>query len=495
MGPVGAEMIATGLNLCIMHDASIAARISERIRSRARRMDCRMSRRMDRPPPPQPTRSPAAESQPLKVVVLCPLEIERRLFRRYAKLPAITIGVGHDAVRRAFAARAQWPYPQPSLVLLVGTSGALSEKYATGSDAIAREVRSDDGRAWISTVAPHASAVVVESSTIVTTPADKRALQLSSGADLVDMESFTFASLAEEAGLRWAVVRGVSDDAHTVCPAEIAQFIDARGHLRVGPICSALLRKPSLFFPLRTLQRNAHRAMRSAAFTADALGCMDAIDLCDATHPLLLYGGSFDPPHVRHASMLAAAMRALHSPCALVVPAALNPLKSSTGASGDLRMRLCRATFTDATMGPVGDVRLCDMELRRGSPSYTIDTVLELGTRHPHLHGSLRMLVGSDSIRTILSWRRWRELLTLAPPAIVLRPPDDASGIAQFLANFGQEHGFPDAPSWLLPLEAVERDSTSMRETIASGERPLGLTDETWHEIQAHELYGFMKPR
>ena len=431
---------------------------------------------------------------PLKVVVLCPLEFERRCFRRYAKLPAVTIGPGANGVRRAFANRAHWPYPNPSLIILVGTAGALNSKFTASSDAVIREVRSLDGRALHSGVDARAHATVVESPTIVASVEDKRALHSASGADLVDMESFTFATFAQNAGLRWAIVRGVSDDANSALPTQCQRFTDARGRSRIGQIFAAIARDPSLLVTLATLGKISHSAMRNAAFTADALGCIDAIDLCSATHPLLLYGGSFDPPHLRHASMLGEAMHALHAPCALVVPAAMNPLKAATPpASSEARLAMCRATFTEEHTATAPEVRISEFELQRAAPSYTIDTVRAMLAQRPHLRGSLRMLLGSDAIRNIAAWKSWRELLTLAPPAIVLRPPDDAASVAQFLHEFAQKEGFPDAPSWLLPLSAVDHASSTIREMLLKGQRPEGLADGTWREITARGLYGIVQ--
>lgn len=446
------------------------------------------------PPPPPPTAVGVA--RPLRVIAICPLAFERRILRRFAKLPTVGAGPGPDGIRRAFSWRADWPFPQPDLVVLVGTAGALNARCIPGSDHLVREVCRPDGSVLVSRVVREADARVVESPLIVSTREAKRALGLATKADLVDLESFAFAECAESAGLRWAIVRGVSDGVDDVLPRECAGFINDAGETRLLRVLRAIALRPRLLVELAQIGRTARRAMRSAAFTTDGLACVDTIELCNPHHPLLLYGGSFDPPHARHASMLADAVRALQAPCALVVPAALNPLKCATPpAPADARIAMCEATFKPIEDRVPVEVRISAAEVSRPGPSYTFDTVQQLLTERPALSGSLRMLLGSDALRDIMRWHRWRELLALVQPAVVVRPPDDHASVTRFLKEFGATQGFADAPTWLLSLPPVELASTEIRRAIAAGMRPAGIAEDAWREISARGLYGFGEVR
>jgi nicotinate-nucleotide adenylyltransferase len=412
---------------------------------------------------------------------------------RFGKLPIVTTGPGAEAMRRAFAARAEWPVRHPRFVVLLGLAGAIDPAIVAGSDHACAEVVDEAHGAppLRSTLVRGASARVVETAAVAATVEDKARLFGMVQAQLVDLESRAFAECAEAAGLRWGVVRGVSDGANDALPAELASFVDARGETRIGRVLAAVARRPALLPELMAVGRVSRSAMRSASFTVDALGARPAIDLCDAAHPLLLYGGSFDPPHERHATMLADAMRALGAPCAIVMPARVNPLKGEAPpADGEARLALCRAAFGALGDGVAGEVRLSRLEIDREGPSYTIDTVSALCGRTPALRGAIRFLVGSDAIRGIDRWHRWRELLGLARPAIVVRPPDTHAAVAGFLDGFGGAHGFADAPSWLLDLAPVDLASTDLRARIAAGERPRGISDAVWREIAARGLYG-----
>jgi nicotinate-nucleotide adenylyltransferase len=426
-------------------------------------------------------------------LVFCPLGFERRAFLRFGKLPVVTTGPGADAIRRAFATRDAWPVRDPGFVVLLGLAGSLDERLAPGSDHACREVVGEDAAtALSSTLFPAATARIVGCADLASTPEEKGRLTRATGAQLVDMESRAFAACAEAAGLRWGIVRGISDGARETLPAELAGFVDARGETSIARVVAALLRRPSLLPALMRIGRTSRRAMRNASFTVDALGARGAIDLCDSRHPLILYGGSFDPPHARHATMLADAMRALRSPAAVVMPARVNPLKGDAPpADGDARLAMCRAAFGALDGETAGEVRLSRLELDREGPSYTIDTVTALCERTPALRGAIRFLVGSDAIRGIERWHRWRELLDLARPAVVVRPPDSHASVAEFLADLGRTHGFADARSWLLDLAPVELASTDLRAQIASGTRPSGISDAVWREIASRGLYGF----
>lgn len=452
----------------------------------------------------------AAESP----LVFCPLGFERRAYRRFGKLPTITTGPGAAAIRHAFAERDRWPVRNPRLVVLLGLAGALDPARRTGAASVVTHVRLAQGRLATAALAHRGGAidepatmppadrrfepsrtVAMECSAPIASPESKRALRAATGAHLVDTECSAFAECAEAARLPWTVVRGISDAAEDALPSEVPSFVDAAGETRIGRVLGAIARRPSLAPELVRLGRASRTAMRAASFLADAHACIPPIELCTPANPLLLYGGSFDPPHARHATLLAEAMRALASPCAILMPAQVNPLKSAAPpAPPDARLAMCRAAVADAMQDAAdafaGEVRLSRLELEREGPSYTVDTVEALIARHWFLAGAVRFLVGSDAIRGIERWSRWRTLLELARPAVVVRPPDARADVERFLDDFARTSGFTDAPSWLLGLPPVDLASTGIRAAIEGGERPEGLSDGVWDEIVARGLYG-----
>ena len=56
---------------------------------------------------------------------------------------------------------------------------------------------------------------------------------------------------------------------------------------------------------------------------------------------LLLYGGTFDPPHNGHLNNLRAAAARVRPDRVVVMPAGLSPFKQSTAAPGSARVEMC----------------------------------------------------------------------------------------------------------------------------------------------------------
>ena len=56
---------------------------------------------------------------------------------------------------------------------------------------------------------------------------------------------------------------------------------------------------------------------------------------------VLLYGGTFDPPHNGHLNNLRAAADRVRPDKVVVMPAGLSPFKQHTSAPGALRLEMC----------------------------------------------------------------------------------------------------------------------------------------------------------
>ena len=55
---------------------------------------------------------------------------------------------------------------------------------------------------------------------------------------------------------------------------------------------------------------------------------------------LLLFGGTFDPPHNGHMALLSACLAAVQPNRALVMPAGVPPHKQASATPGDLRAEM-----------------------------------------------------------------------------------------------------------------------------------------------------------
>lgn len=133
-----------------------------------------------------------------------------------------------------------------------------------------------------------------------------------------------------------------------------------------------------------------------------------------------LYGGSFDPVHLGHLLVAQAAREELGLDRIVFLPAFQSPFKPDRPAtSGTVRLQLLRLALAGCTYGEVDD-----QELKRGGPSYTIDTVRNFRARHPG--DELFYLIGADHTAQLAKWREAAELASLVTFVVIPRPGERA---------------------------------------------------------------------
>jgi nicotinate-nucleotide adenylyltransferase len=121
-----------------------------------------------------------------------------------------------------------------------------------------------------------------------------------------------------------------------------------------------------------------------------------------------IFGGSFNPVHNGHVIMALCAKEAAGLDRVLVMPAASSPHKEAQDSwPADLRVRCLELAF-EGLSGFTIDAR----EIHRGGISYTVDTLEALHEEHPG--DSLHLLMGADSLRSLLMWRAPDRIARLA---------------------------------------------------------------------------------
>jgi len=134
-----------------------------------------------------------------------------------------------------------------------------------------------------------------------------------------------------------------------------------------------------------------------------------------------LLGGTFDPPHCGHVAAGAACVRALELDRLLLVvanePWQKVPLRSITPAAD-------RFAMVEAMAPLVPGAEASRIEIDRGGPSYTADTVDELRADAARRGVSLDLylIVGSDLVAGLDTWERVDDLRAEVTLAVVGRP-------------------------------------------------------------------------
>jgi nicotinate-nucleotide adenylyltransferase len=116
---------------------------------------------------------------------------------------------------------------------------------------------------------------------------------------------------------------------------------------------------------------------------------------------LALYGGSFDPPHVGHVRIVTEALKILPVDRLIIVPASLNPFKTTVRANGLLRYKWLKAIFTDYK-----NVEISDFEIKQNRSIPTIETV----EYYSKLYDEIYLIIGADNLEKLQQWHRFDEL-------------------------------------------------------------------------------------
>lgn len=202
-------------------------------------------------------------------------------------------------------------------------------------------------------------------------------------------------------------------------------------------------------------------------------------EACEGECALGVLGGTFDPIHYGH---LVAAEEARHTfglDIILFIPCG-QPYHKPTPptASAEDRYEMTRLA---AASNPFFEVSR--LEIDRGGPSYTVDTVAALQQARPNC--SLHLILGTDAVEELSTWKRPEELLRQCRVIIVSRPGASWEQAEAALPPAHAEHVHR------LEIPGLDISSTDLRQRAAQG-RPLRylVPDAVEQYIRQHGLYG-----
>ena len=128
----------------------------------------------------------------------------------------------------------------------------------------------------------------------------------------------------------------------------------------------------------------------------------------------VLFGGTFNPVHEGHVSLVRGLAAQPGVAEVVVMPAGRNPFKSDEHLlPSDLRFNM-----VCAALAGLERVRVSNLELERAGPSYSIETLKILIAEQP---GDWRMAMGMDVLEQFATWRSAEEILQLAGLWVVRR--------------------------------------------------------------------------
>jgi nicotinate-nucleotide adenylyltransferase len=158
-----------------------------------------------------------------------------------------------------------------------------------------------------------------------------------------------------------------------------------------------------------------------------------------------LFGGSFNPPHAGHRAASLLAMKRLHLDRIWWLVSPGNPLKDTSQLPP-----MVERVKAAQTVAAHPRIIVTPIEAAIGT-SYSYETIIYLTRRCPGVH--FVWLMGADNFLNFHRWRRWRELTSLVPMAIIDRPG----------STFNPLKG--RASHWLASYRLNERDAKILADT------------------------------
>jgi len=183
-----------------------------------------------------------------------------------------------------------------------------------------------------------------------------------------------------------------------------------------------------------------------------------------------VYGGTFNPVHHGHLILAREAMELLCLDRLLFVPNARSPLRMhEEPAEPGRRLELVRL----AVEGEPG-MKVCDLEIRRGGASYTVETLEALSAEYPGVE--LFFLAGADSLESLDRWVRVERIVQLARVCILPRPGYSRTRALRELARRSPQ--LAQEVELLQSKRRIDISATEIRERLAAGKSIRWLVPE-----------------
>ncbi len=190
-----------------------------------------------------------------------------------------------------------------------------------------------------------------------------------------------------------------------------------------------------------------------------------------------ILGGSFDPIHNGHLAIAKTVLeqRVVHE--VWFMPNLKSKYKEQVASPQD-RLEMLKIATKD-----MENVRVSDLEIKRGTYSYTYDTAMAL----KDLEDKYYFIIGADSFYDLNNWYKSDELLDIANFIIVNRDVLSFSS----LSNQAKFYTFSRGGDYeAVKMDRVDVSSTDIRENLASGKSVDGmLPADVITYIKEKELY------
>jgi nicotinate-nucleotide adenylyltransferase len=186
-----------------------------------------------------------------------------------------------------------------------------------------------------------------------------------------------------------------------------------------------------------------------------------------------LFGGTFDPIHLGHTAVAAAAGEHIGADKVIFVPAKRSPLKAFGPEGGDED----RLVMVKTAIAGNNSFDVSDYELKKTGPNYTLETVRHFQQQLGE-GAAIYWLAGADTLEDLPHWYGITELIDQCNLSVMFRagfPPPDFS---KYESIWGRQR-IEKLQQNIIETPLIDISSTEIRRRLST----------------AHDVSGMLNPR
>lgn len=172
---------------------------------------------------------------------------------------------------------------------------------------------------------------------------------------------------------------------------------------------------------------------------------------------IALFGGTFDPVHNAHVMLAEQMYEKINPDRFIIMPDSIPYHKSHDNLTSDTdRLAMCNIAFD-------GRYEVSDMEIMRGGPTYTIDTIEKL--YYENRDAVIYLICGSDMFLTLKEWKRYEDIINQVVVCVAPRRGGSIAEIGKYADDIENDGGCVIISDKVLP----KISSTEVRNLIRAG--------------------------
>jgi nicotinate-nucleotide adenylyltransferase len=187
---------------------------------------------------------------------------------------------------------------------------------------------------------------------------------------------------------------------------------------------------------------------------------------------IVLFGGTFDPPHIGHLTMAQLAYEQTGAKEVWFMPAPTPPHKLNE----NIHSLLHRTQMVESLVASYAHLKVMPLENQLPVPSYTVDTIRACKRWFPQLQ--FRMLIGGDSLCHLPTWHAAEELVQMVEFLVAARTGYPYEETLNRISGV-----LPGIKANRIEMPVLDVSSTWIRERLNQGLPVCGLLPEQVQQV------------